>query len=66
MILADYDNCRVQVFELDGSFVRQWDSFDRPHGIAVSGGEVFLTCSKKIKVFKFNVHSPLLLSRIAN
>ena len=44
VLVVDFHNHRVQVFGLDGSFVRQWGGngvgagqFDHPSGIACSG-----------------------------
>ena len=50
VVVCDRANHRVQVFGLDGTFVRQWGNrgagpgqFDRPRGVAVVRGEVFVS-----------------------
>ena len=50
MYVCDSWNHRVQVFGLDGSFVRQWGGegsregqFDGPYGVVVNGDEVLVT-----------------------
>ena len=59
VIVIDYGNHRVQVFGLNGSFVRQWGGRGDGAGqflylsrIAVSEGEVFVTSSHRVQVFK--------------
>ena len=50
MYVCDANNHRVQVFGLDGAFVRQWDTkrsgdgqLDDPHGVVVNGDVVLVT-----------------------
>ena len=59
VILTDFENHRVHVFGLDGSFVRQWGGegdgagqFVCPSGVAVSAGEVFVASYHRMQVFK--------------
>ena len=59
VLVADFANHRVQVFGLDGSFVRQWGGkgggagqFVHPRNIAVSKGEVFVSSNHRIQVFR--------------
>ena len=59
VLVTDIRNSRVQVFGLDGSFVRQWGTrgdgagqFTLPYGIAVSEGEVFVSCDHRVQVFR--------------
>jgi DNA-binding beta-propeller fold protein YncE len=43
LYVADRENSRIQVFDLDGTFVDQWLDVPRPCGLAVSAvGEVFV------------------------
>ena len=57
VFVTDYASHRVQVFGLDGSYKRQWGGkgdgagqFNRPEGIAVSEGEVFVVSVHRIQV----------------
>ena len=50
VFVADRNNNRIQVFEIDGTFKRKWGvlgsgdgQFDRPEGIDVYNSEVFVT-----------------------
>ena len=59
VLVTDSENNRVQVFGVDGSFVRQWGEegdgagqFENPDGIAVSEGEVFVSCDHRVQVFR--------------
>ena len=59
VIVSDQLNHHVQVFGLDGSFVRQWGGlghgvgqFVCSRGIAVSKGEVFVASNHRVQVFK--------------
>ena len=59
VFVTDYDNHRVQVFGLDGSYKRQWGGegdgagqFNYPDGIAVSEGELFVASKHRIQVFR--------------
>ena len=61
MIVVDDGNHRVQVFKLDGTFVRQWGGmgdgprqFSQPGGVAVVGNEVIVCDSgnHRMQVFK--------------
>ena len=49
VFVTEVDNHRVQVFRLDGSFVRQLEQAmmqpDYPSGVTVSEGEVFVPLS---------------------
>ena len=50
---TDYGNDRVQVFEPDGTFVRQWGGLNSPWGITLSStGRVFVTEAYGIQVFE--------------
>ena len=60
MYVCDSFNHRVQVFGLDGSFVRQWGGegsgegqFDGPYGVVVNGDEVLVTdlSNDRVQVF---------------
>ena len=61
VIVSDYGNHRMQVFGLDGTFVRQWGGkgagpgqFNRSDGVAVVGDEV-VVCdagNHRVQVFK--------------
>jgi DNA-binding beta-propeller fold protein YncE len=57
VFVTDYENDRVQVFGLDGSYKRQWGGegdgagqFNYPADIAVSEGEVFVVSVHRIQV----------------
>ena len=59
--MSDVRNHRVQLFELDGTFVRQWGGegagpgqLDGPCGAAMVGGEVLVcdTGNHRVQVFK--------------
>ena len=59
VLVTDLNNHRVQVFGLDGSFIRQWGGegngvgqFESPWGVAVSKGELFVGCDHRIQVFR--------------
>ena len=59
MFVCDYDNYRVQVFALDGTFRCSWGShgdapglFQRPRFVAVScAGEVLVSDTTRVQVF---------------
>ena len=48
--MTDIGNNRVQVFGLNGYFVRQWGGED--DGAVVSKGEVFVSCDHRVQVFR--------------
>lgn len=60
--MADCNNHRVQVFDLNGVFLRQWGSrgsehgqFEFPWGVAVRGNEVLVSDSSNHRVQRFGL-----------
>ena len=60
MLVCDWGNQRIQVFGVDGSFIRQWGTrgsgqgeFKCPGGVAVSNEEVVVsdTFNHRVQVF---------------
>ena len=68
VFVTDRDNHRIQVFSLDGQFLRTWGSqgsdvgqFKSPWGIAVSaGGEVFVCDDGNHRIQMFSVEGMFL------
>lgn len=61
--ITDFDNNRVQKFDLAGNYVSQWGSFgtgdgqfNRPKGIDVEGGFVYVTEQSGNRVQKFDTN----------
>ena len=53
--VADWNNHRIQVFEPDGTFVRQWGGVTGPWAITVSpGGLVYVTENTGYRIHVFN------------
>ena len=61
IIVCDSSNNRIQVFGVDGAFVREWGTdgngdgqFDWPQGVAVNGDDVIVCDSQnnRVQVFK--------------
>ena len=56
VLVTDHSNERVQVFGLDGSYVRTFAAAGQrqsgPLGIAASEGEVFVSSKHRVQVFR--------------
>ena len=55
--VGEYDNNRISVFDLNGTFLRKFGSFNRPFGITLSpSGDLFAssTYSNVVKVYDIN------------
>jgi len=60
LYVCDYGNHRVQVFTLDGTWVRAWGTFKYPCGIAIHRNEVFVVNYGDHSVQKFCVGGKFL------
>ena len=49
--VADRNNHRVDVLDLEGNYVTSYGDFDSPSGIGSSGGSVVVSSKHQIQVF---------------
>jgi tripartite motif-containing protein 71 len=73
IIVADYGNCRVQIFDHAGCFRRSFMQayqpgvLVRPSGIAVGeGGEIVVTDHKRAEVYVFRANGVSLVQKISS
>jgi DNA-binding beta-propeller fold protein YncE len=67
LYVAEEANCRVQVFDLNGNFVRKWGSlgsgdgqFDNPWGIAVLNNSVYVSDWHNNRIQRFDMNGNYL------
>ena len=59
--IADRDNERVQVFNSEGTWLRQWGKFGENYGLFITGEDIlFVTSGKGNEVFIVDVEGNIL------